>query len=371
MTATIGTPYPKQNEVRHELRCSGCADGIYVTSESYGIVKTSSRRLSNIELLRIVSMLMVLAVHIDGASLGLPDLKGDISALDPRSFWQLGVESLTIVGVNCFTLISGYFSIKLRMKSVVSFLFQCVFYAVGIYIFLGTPSQTSLSGLFENFMVLTHTDLWYVPAYFGLMLLSPFLNAATESLDRKRYGIILAAFVLFNLWAGWLWGGKFNPNGYTLVQLIMTYLIGRYLKLYTPDNPGGHASLKAFLLYLAMAVAVLITAIYMQPKAFAYNSPFVLAESVALFLTFRYMNINSQLINHIAKSAFAVYLIHKNPHIFGNIIKPTIIDMWSHTSLLQFTIYGLALMAVIYSIAMIVDSVRRLLDVKICKLLRA
>lgn len=38
-------------------------------------------RQSNMELLRIVSMLMVLAVHIDGASLGLPELGGDIAAL--------------------------------------------------------------------------------------------------------------------------------------------------------------------------------------------------------------------------------------------------------------------------------------------------
>ncbi len=370
MTATIGTPHPKQNEVWHELRCSGCADGISVTSQSYSKVKTSHCRLSNIELLRIISMLMVLAVHIDGASLGLPDLTGNISALSPRSIWQLGVESLTIVGVNCFTLISGYFGIRLRVKSVVSYLFQCIFYAVGIYILFATPSQTSLSGLLESFMVLTHTDLWYVPAYFGLMLLSPFLNAATESLGRKRFGTILAAFILFNLWAGWLWGGKFNPTGYTLIQLIMVYMTGRYIKLHTPDNPGCRASLKSFTLYLAMAACVFITAIYMQPKAFAYNSPFVLAESIALFLTFRYMNINSKLINQIAKSAFAVYLIHKDPHIFAGIMKPTIIDVWNHTSLLQFTVYGLALMAVIYSIAMIVDSVRIFLDVKICKLLR-
>ena len=80
-------------------------------------------------------MLMVLAVHIDGASLGLPNLRGNISALDSRTACQLIVESLAIVGVNCFTLISGYFGIKLRLKSIVSYLFQCLFYAVGIYTF--------------------------------------------------------------------------------------------------------------------------------------------------------------------------------------------------------------------------------------------
>ena len=38
-------------------------------------------RQSNMELLRIVSMLMVLTVHADGASLGLPDLSGNLTCL--------------------------------------------------------------------------------------------------------------------------------------------------------------------------------------------------------------------------------------------------------------------------------------------------
>lgn len=71
-------------------------------------------RESNLEALRIVSMLMVVLVHIDGASLGLPYIKGEFSALTSRDLWRLIVESFTIIGVNCFTLISGYFGIRLR-----------------------------------------------------------------------------------------------------------------------------------------------------------------------------------------------------------------------------------------------------------------
>ena len=73
-------------------------------------------RQSNMELLRVVSMLMVLAVHIDGASLGLPRLGGNLGAMTARDAWQLVTEALAIVGVNCFTLISGYFGIRLRLR---------------------------------------------------------------------------------------------------------------------------------------------------------------------------------------------------------------------------------------------------------------
>lgn len=69
-------------------------------------------RKSNIELLRIVSIVMVLIVHLDGASLGLPEPMGNITTVSGRDWWRLVVESFAIIGVNCFTLISGYFGIK-------------------------------------------------------------------------------------------------------------------------------------------------------------------------------------------------------------------------------------------------------------------
>ena len=77
-----------------------------------------SERKSNMEALRILSMLMVLTVHIDGASLGLPSAPGtDIGA---REAWKLAVEAAAITGVNCFTMISGYFGIRLRFRSIAS-----------------------------------------------------------------------------------------------------------------------------------------------------------------------------------------------------------------------------------------------------------
>lgn len=315
-------------------------------------------------------MLMVLAVHIDGASLGLPDLRGNLWALDSRSAWQLAVESLTIVGVNCFTLISGYFGIRLRIKSVVSYLFQCMFYAVGLYILLMIlkPSVCTVDGLFRSFMVLTHTDLWYVPAYFGLMLLSPFLNIATDTLGKYRSGCILLAFIIFNVWCGWLWGGSFNPTGYTLVQLIMMYLTGRLISVCDFDAFSTRRPALIFgTAYMLLAAGVMLSAIYNLPKAFAYNSPLVIAESISLFLTFRFIHVESRTINYVARSAFAAYLIHKQPQVFGGIMKPAVIEAWRGLSTAVFSLFAIALIAAIYSAAMVADTVRRYLDVKICK----
>lgn len=111
----------------------------------------------------------------------------------------------------------------------------------------------------------------------------------------------------------------------------------------------------------------MISAIYDLPKAYAYNSPLVIAESISLFLSFRFIRIESRTINYVAQSAFAVYLIHKQPRIFGEVMKPAVIEAWRGLSIATFSLFAIALMAAIYSVAMAADMIRRYIDVKICK----
>ena len=321
-------------------------------------------RQSNIELLRIISMAMVLCLHIDGASLGLPELKGEISTLSSRDMWRLAVEALSIVVVNCFTLISGYFGIRLRLKTVFIYLFQCVFYSVIIY----TVVSLFISHTFTwkdwgtSWLVLTHTDLWYVPAYFLLMILSPFLNEGFDRLNPKTTLWITIAFTVFTIWAGWYWGGSFNARGYTVFQLLMMYCIGRCLAIHQGIFFRiGHRKLKMVCLcvFLLSAFVTGIYACWDLSKAFAYNSPVVILESVALMILFMEIRCRSRAINYIAKSAFAVYLIHKAPIVWGNYLKPFIRELWSSSSIFEFTLYSILMIICIYFIAMVADACRR------------
>lgn len=69
------------------------------------------RRSANIELLRILSMLMVLGLHSLDASGALKYLSG----VNYFAYW--GLEAFCIVAVDCFVLISGYFMINSRFKA--------------------------------------------------------------------------------------------------------------------------------------------------------------------------------------------------------------------------------------------------------------
>lgn len=307
-------------------------------------------------------MLMVLAVHVDGASLGLPEPLGDMASLTARDVWRIVVETLAIIGVNCFTMISGYFGIRLRLRGVLSFLFQCVFYSVGIYMAVAIvfPGQFSWMGWLESWMVLTHTDLWYVPAYFGLMLLSPVLNAGLDALPKRTFAVVLALFIGFNLWCGWWWHGSFNPTGYTLVQLVTVYMIARYIRLHVSmESIRRHRGAIAWT-YLASLVATAAMAVYMPPlQAFAYNSPGVLLSTVSFFLIFLSFDFNSRPVNYIARSAFAVYLIHKAPLVWGNIMRPAVTYLWATLSLPLFTLAAAGVIIGFYLVAIVIDPLRR------------
>ncbi len=317
------------------------------------------------ELLRIISMLMVLTVHADGAALGLPALHGDIAGASAYDLWRLAIESIAIIGVNCFTMISGYFGINLRWRGAAAYLFQCAFYSVGIYTALMVffPSRLSWTGWAESWLVLSHTDLWYVPAYFGLMLLSPILNAGLGALGHRQYTWLLAVFSLFNLWCGWWWQGAFNPTGYTLMQLILIYMTARYIRLHVPQPSISRRRGIIAAVYILSTSGIFASSLYMEPlRAFAYNSPLVLISTVSLFLIFTTINLQSKTVNHVARSAFAAYLIHKAPLIWGNLMKPAMQHLESTLPGWQLALAAAGIIASFYLLAMAVDPLRRTLS---------
>lgn len=83
-------------------------------------------RQSNIELLRIISMLMVLLVHANFFSLGKPTVEEVIEQPIDASLRVL-FECVCIPCVDIFVLISGWFGIKANKKGLCNFLFQVAF----------------------------------------------------------------------------------------------------------------------------------------------------------------------------------------------------------------------------------------------------
>ena len=87
-------------------------------------IKTGGGRESKFELLRLLSMLMVLNLHsFHGYDYG----SGIMQGLD----WFR--ESTSICAVNVFIMISGYFGIKWKFRSFFNLIFQLLFYSFAVY----------------------------------------------------------------------------------------------------------------------------------------------------------------------------------------------------------------------------------------------
>lgn len=318
-------------------------------------------RESGFEALRVVAMCMVVVLHLDGAAVGLPQAVGPWAA-SARDWWRLAVEAAAIVGVNCFTMISGYFGIRLSWRSVARFLGVCLVYSVGVttvvMLIKGTWQWAQWG---EAWMVLTHTDLWYVPAYFGLCLLAPLLNAGLDALSRRQLTWTVLAFVAFNCYCGWWHGGRFNPTGYTILQLVMMYLIGGYIRRHV-DLRRDAVRLRTWsaAVYVWMAMAVTFMGLFCRSGfTFAYNSPLVIVESVALFIVFGTLRFRSKVVNRLAAGAFAVYLIHKHPIIWIEYLRPLMNRLWHTTTLAEYTLLCLLATAAIYLLCAGIDYLRR------------
>ena len=92
-------------------------------------------RQSNIELLRIIAMFLVLIVHADFTSIGCPNIE-DIETSPISSFFRILTQSLSLICVNLFVLISGYFGINPKSKSILSLIFQVFFFRCIAFIFI-------------------------------------------------------------------------------------------------------------------------------------------------------------------------------------------------------------------------------------------
>ena len=82
-------------------------------------------RQSNIELLRIIAMFMILVIHANMISLTRP-VSMDFYNSPIPTITRYFIESLGIVGVDIFVMISGWFLVNTRIKSFLSIGFQII-----------------------------------------------------------------------------------------------------------------------------------------------------------------------------------------------------------------------------------------------------
>lgn len=271
---------------------------------------TSGPRQSNFELLRIIAMFLVLAVHANFYSIGNVT-KEDFLTEPTSSFSRSFLESVTIVCVNIFVLISGYFRIKPSLKGLSNLCFQCLFASVVVYlVMLIGESPISIKD-YASFLYLMPTA-WFIKSYIALYLIAPILNTYLDNSSQSTQKKVLIAFFVFQTIYGWTKAASFYELGYSAFSFIGLYLLAQYVRKYKPIN---HVT-RYIYIYIACTVGITLlyfccTMIGTGVQAYAYIDPMVIIGAMCLLLLFSKIKIgNSKIINGIAQSCFMVYLIH-------------------------------------------------------------
>lgn len=279
-------------------------------------------RQSNLELLRIVSMLLVLMIHyIPYRGKIIPTA---LSADFCGTLFNLELRSLAFVCVNCFILISGYFGIRWKWKSLWKYLYQIMFWTLLAYflsIIIGI-CHFELKQLAWTIITFVSNN-WFKLSYLGLFMFAPVLESFIERSNQKQLGYFIIAFYAFSTIFGWVL--QVSPEfteGVTFVSLMGLYLLGAYIRKYDLKWINFKKGKDLFLYFAIGLLLVLLSAVALKlgitSSLYGYLNPLVILESVYLFLFFKKLNIGyCRWINWVASSAFAAYLFHVNNSLYG------------------------------------------------------
>lgn len=328
-------------------------------------------RNSNIELLRITAILLVLVIHASFRSLGVPTQE-EISTIPFTSFLRFLSQSISMVCVNLFILISGWFGITTKPAKVAELLFQVFFFCTIIYIVIIQMGITDFSVSRWIRLFYFNGSYWFVKAYLFLYLISPMLNVFAENTTKKQMTIFLICFfsfqTLFDCIADTPWLGA----GFSPILFIGLYLLAQYLRRYLYHHITkikAKTFLLSYCLTVLIAPLISITAPFKMSYCYYYSSPIVIISSVSLFLLFTQIKIQSKLINWMAISGFAVYIIHSCPLIFDIIFVRQILEWHSNLSLFKFLLNSALFIIIIFILSILADKVRIYIWKLICRYL--
>lgn len=338
----------------------------------------SKKRQANLELLRIISMLLIITLHFLGHG-------GVLQSVTPDTvqfYLDWFIDALATVAVNCYVLISGYFLIesKFRLKKLIALWGHVFFYSIAIYVVLVCTGQIAFNVrdlAVSLFPVLT-VQYWFVSMYIGMYVLSPFLNVAIKGMDQKKHFIcIIVLDILFSVWSTICpFSTTLNfGDGMGIVWFIVLYFVAAYLRLYYQPNyrPKKYLGIYFGLAGLIACSKYFFTMVYEltglsivvrgSSVFYNYNSILVYLASVALFITFLNIRIKerkgTELILRLAPLTFAIYLIHDN-----NFIRSV---LWEHINASTysyewyFPFFMIGVITGIYIICSLIEKLRSVL----------
>ena len=283
----------------------------------------TKQRNTNLELFRIITMLLIIAHHYVVNS-GLLQVAYE-SPTAGKSMFLLLFGAWGKIGINCFVLITGYFMCKseLTAKKFAKLLLQVMFYRLvvnGVFWITGYQ-PVNLTTLLRLFPVTTIAD-GFTAAFLVFMLCIPFLNVLVRNLKQKQHIYLLLLMSFLYVFLGTVKTG-FSVRMNYVSWFAVLYLFSSYVRLYPNalfDNTRvwGCLSLGSVLLSAASVVVCAWLSTKVNKDLSYYfvvdsNTFLAFATGFCGFMFFKNVKIPyNKFINGVAATCFGVFLIHAN-----------------------------------------------------------
>ncbi len=346
----------------------------------------SSKRNIGIDLLRIVSMCMIVMIHMNGYG----KASEMIDAFSFKYFLSQAFGFFVACSVNVYAMISGFVgstkttpedSVKKFLK-----LWRWVFfYSVLLMLIFKSlyPGEISRRQMIESIFPAMSMQYWYFTYYIPVLFLMPYLNLFMVKMDigfvRKMIALL---FLIFSV-VPWVfqtdWFGL--DGGFSVFWLIILYLFGVWLRKETEERETLFAKWKksGLLFILVGLILVQVFLRYLLDRIGAeigvqnglmhdfstYTSPLIVLEACVMVLLFVKIKVPSEkcsfLISKIGAASFGVYLIHDNQFVRKYILMDSLIGIGE----LNAVVYVLAMVGIavgIYTCCAVVELLREFIS---------
>ena len=332
------------------------------------------QRCSNLELYRVICMLMIVAHHYVVNS-GLTGTDG-VLVKEPTAGNSLFLAIFGAwgkTGINCFLMITGYFmcTSKITIRKFIKLISQIYLYKLLLFpVFLIAGYETlSFTRIIKLLMPTWGLTNNFVGCFIFFWLTIPFLNILVRNMTKKQHQLLLILMLLMYTLLGSV--PKFGVTFNYVTWFGIIYFIASYIRLY-PQPIFDRKNLWGWLTLLNLILAILsimglrlwfgsIGADYNYYFVSDSNKFFAVAISLCSFLWFKNLKIpQSNWINGLGAGTFGVLLIHANSDAMRTWLWKDTVDVIGHYSLplYQLIIFSFIVVITIFIVCNLIDQLR-------------
>ncbi len=330
-------------------------------------------RSSNLELYRILCMLLIVAHHFvmnSGlTSAGSPLMSENSSA---NSIFLTLFGAWGKAGINCFLMITGYFmcTSKITLRKFLKLMGQVYLYRWTFFIIflLAGYESMSVGRLAQLVLPFWNINNGFVSCFIVFWLTIPFLSILVQNMTQRQHQLLLILTLGVYTLCGTIPGFTVTFNYVSWFGVI--FFIASYIRLY-PHRIFVRRSFWGWLTLLSVVLAVAsilgLRLIFGQRAGLGYtlvadsNKLFAVAIAVCSFLWFKNLDLKyNKVINTIGASTFGVLLIHANSDAMRQWLWKDTLDVVGHYSLPtgELAIYSIGVVLAVFFVCNLLDQFR-------------